>query len=122
MEIMMPTTVLKRPLAIALLLLAGCATSRHENLKDIADDYWKHRLEEDVALQIKFGLPTRHLPDVSYAHAQSEAEFAQSVLTRLNGIDASPLSEDDRLSLEILRWENQQTVDGLPYFWYRFQI
>lgn len=113
---------MKRALAIVLLLLAGCATSRHESLKEIADAYWQHHLEDNVDLQIKFGLPTRHLPDVSYAHAQSEAEFARSILKRLDGIDAAGLSEDDRVSLEILRWENQRTIDGLPYFWYRFQV
>jgi uncharacterized protein (DUF885 family) len=113
---------MKRALTIAFLLLAGCATSRRESLNDIANAYWQHQLEESVELQVKFGLPTKHLPDVSYAHEKSEAEFAGSILNRLSGIDAARLSEDDRLSIEILRWENQRTVDGLPYFWYRFQI
>ncbi|HEX9501669.1 MAG TPA: DUF885 domain-containing protein, partial [Thermoanaerobaculia bacterium] len=113
---------MKRFLVFALLVFAGCATSRRESLKDVADAYWQHQLQENVALQIKFGLPTPHLSDVSYAHAKSEAEFASSILKRLDGIDAAPLNEDDRLTLEILRSENRLTVDGLPYFWYRFQV
>ena len=116
---------MKRLLALAL-LLTSCGTgfnpSAHDSLKQIADDYWRHELDENVALQIKFGIPTRHLPDVSYAHAQREAEFARSIVQRLDRIDATKLSEDDRLTLEILRWENQLTIDGLPYFWYRFQV
>lgn len=115
-------TVMKRLLLVVILLFSGCATSRRESLKEIADAYWHHRLETDVELQLKFGLPTRHLPDVSFAHAESEAEFARSILKRLDSLAATQLTEDDRLSLEILRWENQATVDGLPYFWYRFQI
>src|SRR5207244_1754601 len=55
-------------------------------------------------------------------HAQREAEFARSIVQRLDRIDATTLSEDDRLTLKILRWENQLTIDGLPYFWYRFQV
>lgn len=118
----MPLNHMKRALAVAVLLVSGCATAPHDSLKSIADDYWRHRLDQDVSLQVKFGLPTRHLPDVSYAHAQAEAGFARTILERLDHIDATGLSEDDRLTLDILRFENQQTVDGLSYFWYRFQI
>ncbi|HYS53244.1 MAG TPA: DUF885 domain-containing protein [Thermoanaerobaculia bacterium] len=106
-------------------MLASCRTGfspSRDNLKQIVDDYWRHELDENVALQIKFGIPTRHLPDVSYAHAQSEAEFARSIVQRLDRIDTSGLSPEDRLTFEILRWENQLAVDGLPYFWYRFQV
>ncbi len=70
----------------------------------------------------KFGIPTHHLPDVSYAHAQWNAEFGRSIVQRLDRLDTTGLSEDDRLTFEILRWENQLAVDGLPYFWYRFQV
>jgi len=112
---------LRMTIAIAL-LFAGCATARHDDLKTIADDYWHHQLAQNVDLQIKFGLPTPHLPDVSYAHAQSDAEFARSILRRLDGVNTSSLSEDDRVTLDLLRWENQLTVDGLPYFWYRFEV
>jgi len=116
---------MKRFLAISF-LLASCGTafspSAHDSLKRIADDYWRHELDENVGLQIKFGIPTRHLPDVSYAHAQREAEFARAIVERLDRIDSANLSEDDRLTFKILRWENQLTIDGLPYFWYRFQV
>ncbi len=50
------------------------------------------------------------------------AEFARSIVQRLDRLDTTGLSEDDRLTFEILRWENQLAVDGLPYFWYRFQV
>src|SRR5262249_15915345 len=115
-----------KKLAIFLLLAAACRTglspSPHDDLARIAQDYWQHQLDHNVALQIKFRIPTQHLADVSYAHAQSEAEFARSIVQRLDRIYASGLSEGDRLTLKILRWENQLTVDGLPYFWYRFQV
>ena len=43
-----------------------------DTLGKIVDDYWRHELDDNVASQIKFGIPTHHLPDVSYAHAQWE--------------------------------------------------
>jgi len=96
--------------------------SQSAALKSIADDHWQHELEQSVALQIKFGIPTKHLPDLSYAQAQRDAEFAQSLLARLNAIRAADLGEDERITFGILRWENQLVVDGLPYFWYRFPV
>ena len=114
-----------RRLAAVLLLLAGCATSRPSDsarLKQIGDDYWQHQLNENVGLQIKFGIPTKHLPDVSYAHAEREAEFARSLLRRLDTIHESNLTEDERISFGSLRWQNHLAVDGLPYFWYRIPV
>ncbi len=115
---------LKRLLAVSF-LLASCGTGfspSRDTIKQITDDYWRHELDSNVALQIKFGLPTPHLPDVSYAHAQREAEFARSIVQRLDRLDSRVLSEEDRLTFKILRWESQLAVDGLPYFWYRFQV
>ena len=115
-----------RKLAAALALCLACATSRPDGssgrLKQIADDYWKHELDQNVGLQIKFGIPTRHLPDVSYAQAERDAAFARSLLRRLDTVNAVALSEDERITYEILRWENRLTADGLPYFWYRFEV
>jgi uncharacterized protein (DUF885 family) len=112
-------------LAAVCLFLAGCATSQLSDsarLKQIGDDYWQHQLDENIGLQIKFGLPTKHLPDVSYAHAQREAELARSLLQRLSTIHQDGLTEDERVSLGILRWQNQLVVDGLPWFWYRIPV
>ena len=108
-----------------LLFLTACATSQISDsarLKQIADEYWQHELDESVALQVKFGLPTKHLPDVSYAHAKKEAEYARTLVQRLDAIRADRLTADERVTLAILRWENQLQIDGLPYFWYRFQV
>jgi len=111
-----------RRLLVLALLCVSCATVDHpppqppDTLGKIVDDYWRHELDDNVASQIKFGIPTHHLPDVSYAHAQWNAEFARSIVQRLDRLDTTGLSEDDRLTFEILRWENQLAVDGLPYF------
>jgi len=109
----------------AVLLLTACATSQPSDsarLKQIAGDYWQHELQRNVGLQIKFGIPTQHLPDVSYAQAQRDADSARSLLHRLDAVRPSNLGEDERITLGILRWENQLEVDGLQYFWYRFPV
>ena len=111
--------------AALFLLLTACATSQVSDsarLKQIADDYWQHQLDESIALQIKFGLPTKHLPDVSYAHAEKEADLARSFIKRLDAIHADQLTADERVTLGLLRWQNQLEIDGLPYFWYQFQV
>ena len=111
---------MRRTLA-AILLLCACATSQRQSsalLKEIADDYWRHQLDENVSLQIKFGIPTKHLPDATYAQAKREADFAQSLLTRLQQVRPTELGEDERVTLAMLRWKNQELVDGLPFFWF----
>ena len=114
-----------RRLAIVCLLLGACASTRPSDsalLKSIAGEYWQHQLDENPALHIKFGIPTRHLPDVSFAHAQHEAQLAAGWLGRLEAIHPGNLSADERISLAILRWNNRLTVDGLPYFYDRFTV
>ena len=105
----------------AVVLLSACATSRPapDTLAQIGNDYWQHQLEQDVSLRIKLGIPTKHLPDFTYAQAERDAQFARSLLQRLEKIDATNLTEDDRITLAVLRWKNQQEIDGLQSFWLR---
>jgi len=109
--------------ASATLLLLCCTTTRAPSssaaLKQIADAYWNHRLVEDVGLQIKFGIPTEHLPDPGYAHATSEVQFARVQLQRLDKLDTAGLSEDERITRSLLQWQNELTVEGLQHFWLR---
>jgi uncharacterized protein (DUF885 family) len=111
---------------IVVAFFCACATMQPETssirLKQIADDYWHRALEQSPYLQIKFDAPTRHLPDVSYAQAERDAQFARSLLRRLEAIDPAALNDDERITLAMLRWNNQQTVDDLRYFWFRFPV
>ena len=114
-------------IAAVVLVLCACATTKPAStdsdiLRRTADIYWQHELEQNVALQIKFGLPTKHLPDPSYAHAQQEAEFARMLLGRLDSVRRDRLSEDDRISLESLRWQLQLAAESPRSFWLRSPI
>lgn len=122
---------MKRLLPIALLAACTSATNviapppaatpqrsaSSQTLEAIANDYWQHTLDETMAFRAKLGLPIERLPDVTYAHAEREAAFASSLQTRLAAIDRASLSEDERISLGILKWHADMTVEGLRYFW-----
>ena len=119
--------MIKKPW-LAAILLCACATARKpaptdaQILKQIGDEYWQHRLANDVALQIKFGIPTEHLPDASYRGAERESSYAEALLRRLDELNIGNLGEDDRITYSLLRWENREPVEGLRFFWLRSPI
>jgi len=112
----------KRFLFLALLLLIysgsySASPNGSQLLKQIENDYWQHLLRETPYLQLKFALPIEQLPDLSYEKAKLEAAFYQSILDRLAKVQTGDLSHEENLSLQILKWDNANTVEGLRYFW-----
>lgn len=104
----------------AALLSFACATTRptpSQALAHLAEEQWQHQLEQDIGTRAELGLPIEHLPDVSFAQAEREAAFARSMLARLEAIDANALTDDERVTLGILRHRSRLTVDGLPHYW-----
>jgi len=101
---------------------ARTASSPSADLRTIADEVWSHQLERNIGARLRLGLPIERMPDPSHAHAAREATVASQVLERLNAIDVNALTEDERVTLGILRWQQRMTVDGLPHFWLRFQV
>lgn len=108
-------------------LLAGPACKRQsreahssvssELLKKIGDDYWQFLLEESLYLQMKFGLKITKLPESSYSYAEYLADYAESMLERLEKVNADELSHEEWISFEILKAGAKDTVEGLKYFW-----
>lgn len=87
-----------------------------------AEDYWNHMQEERLGLQIKYGLKIHKLPDLSYDHAQSEYEFAESLLEKLDNIKQADLSYQELISFEVLKWELEMQMEGLKYFWFYIPV
>jgi uncharacterized protein (DUF885 family) len=100
----------------------GTETTPAAQLRAIADEVWARELEDDIEARLKRNLPITRMPDPSYARAQRNAELARDVLARLERIDASLLSEQDRLTHGILRWRQQLVIDALPHFWALSQV
>jgi uncharacterized protein (DUF885 family) len=107
------------PFLLLILFFAGYSdtqTTGSAELKAIADDYWKHQLEESLYLRLKFGLPVEKLPDISPEGEKKETDFAQSILDRLTKINATTLNDEDSISYDLLKWENSATVEAHSYF------
>jgi len=90
------------------------------DLSVIADDVWRFWLEREIELRRKFGLPIEHLPDITCAAVEREAEFARGILQRLDAVQ--PADEDERLTAAIVRWHCERSIDELTLFWYRFPV
>src|SRR5256885_13088479 len=139
----MKRPALKRPiLAALLLLLASCTFSNlpdispsplvpeaapappapNAALAKIADDMWKVRLDEDISLRTKFGLPIETLPDAGFEKAKQDAARAQTILSRLRAIDLASLNEEDRITYGTIQWNAGIEADGLRWFWHRFPV
>ncbi len=110
--------------AILFVFLTACMTTTttrpHDSLQKIGDDVWMYWLDRDISLRMKFGLPIEHLPDITFAEAQRDADFARTILKRLDAVQ--PANEEERLTAAILRWSGQRSIDAVPLFWYRFPV
>lgn len=91
-------------------------------LKQVAEDYWDHLIKENIFLRFKLGLEINKLPDVTFDHFKSEADFSSSILERLKEVKPGELNHEQELSLDILKWENKNVVGGLKYFWLSFTV
>ena len=107
-------------LAISLLTVA-CATTRpstpSQSLAKLAEEQWQHQLAQDIGTRAELGLPVEHLPDVSTSQAVRDTAFAQSMLARLDAIDATKLTDEEQITLGILRHRARLTMDRLPHFY-----
>ena len=109
--------------AVLLLLAAGCAaTNAPLELKSIADEVWAWQLERDPAARARLGMPVERMPDPSYERASDDAAFARRTLERLRKIDPARLSENNRLTLAILKWREEMEIEGLQHFWLRSPV
>lgn len=86
-------------------------------LKEVGDEYWNLIVEENPAIRIKRGLKIIELPDVSYPYASYQAAFAESVLKRLQDVKLEELNHQDKVSLEILKWEAKNSSEALKFYW-----
>ena len=109
---------------ILLIVATGCASSDSgsQQLRHIADEVWERELENNIAARLRLGLPIERMPDPSHERAVANAAIAQGILQRLERIDRASLSEDERLTYGILRWRQQNAIEGLPYFWHRSPV
>lgn len=91
-------------------------------VKEIADADWQHTLDQNILLRSKYGLPINKLPDISPEQIGKDADYARSLIRKIDAIPKQKLDHEDVLTLEILRWQAQNTVEAQKYYWHTFPV
>lgn len=102
---------------------ASAASPAAAELERIADDYWRHQLEEDVSSRVREGLQMESLPDLSAAYAEKEAAWGRALRARLARIDPrqeAALGHQDWLTLALLRDEADGAIAAQEAYWHLF--
>jgi uncharacterized protein (DUF885 family) len=112
------------PLFAALLAVSPAPSSAPMNesasaLDATAGRYWQRELESDYVLRSQIGLPIETIRSVTYANADEDARFGESILDSLKGIDAAQLDHDRWLTYRTLSYLASNDVANRRYFWLR---
>lgn len=80
----------------------------------LAEEYWERQLREfpETGTYLGGGKYDDRLTDISPAAAAHRRAWAERTLARANALDAASLSEDDGLTLELLRTELRNELAG----------
>jgi uncharacterized protein (DUF885 family) len=100
----------------ALSLATGAPrTPSSRTVAEVGEAYLDFLKQDSLYLRMKFGLPIERLPDVSLAKEETDARLAARWLTRLGEVRPGDLTEDETLSLDILRHQ-LGAVRDTPHF------
>ncbi len=122
-------------LLVSLLLpIASCTLSKEDEspassrgnqaLLHLIDKEWRNRLTEDPWLATLVGETTANdaLPSVSKDDLQRRFLFDQALMSELDALPASTLSEDDRTNLELLRRQVEDRIAGFRFGAYQIPL
>ena len=111
------------PVALALLTLLPALSrgeSPTEQLHALFEAEWQYNLRESPTMASSLGDKRYNdrWPDVSIKAIEQRHQHDQGLLQRLAQIDATSLSEPDRLNLDLLRRQTQVSLDEFPFLWH----
>ena len=86
-------------------------------LKDAGEECWNLAVEENPVIRMRRGLRIVELPDISSTYAKYQAAFAESILKKLQEVKLEELSHQEKISLEILKWGAENSIEGLRFYW-----
>ncbi|WOX07254.1 DUF885 domain-containing protein [Microbulbifer pacificus] len=94
------------------------AESAAEQLHAIIDDHWQYSLREDPITAGRMGEQgyNNRLPGVAPEDRARRLKAEQALLARLSKVDASRLTESDRVNLELLSWVLNNSIEGNELF------
>jgi uncharacterized protein (DUF885 family) len=100
----------------------GAAPGAGESSIDaLGERYWQHELQTNYYLRLELGKPILNIRPISYANAQADAQFSQSILDGLKAIDQSTLDHDHWLTYRTLSYLATVDVATGKYFWLQQQ-
>lgn len=97
------------------------AASNASALDALGERYWQHELQTNYYLRLELGKPIEQIRPATYANAQADAQFSQSILDELKTIDASTLDHDRWLTYRTLSYLATTDVATGKYFWLQQQ-
>lgn len=93
------------------------ASAGSQRLAKVVEMVWMHRLEEEPELRMREGLAVRELPRVGPREVERSAEFGKQVLEALSDVAEADISYDERLTLELLRYDAKGDVEAAEFAW-----
>jgi uncharacterized protein (DUF885 family) len=93
------------------------STPESRRLAAIADTVWQYQRATSLSLRMEMGLPIDSLPDLSLAGAQREGAAAERMLARVREMTDRGLSQEERITLRVLRWQLALAAEAPRYYW-----
>ncbi|WP_337842900.1 DUF885 domain-containing protein [Rheinheimera sp.] len=94
------------------------AATATEQLQQVIDDHWQYSLQEDPITAGRMGLSgyNNRLPGVTAQDRSRRLKAEQQLLSRLNTIDSSALSDADRVNQQLLAWVLKNSIEANQLF------
>lgn len=93
-----------------------------EALRELADDIWASNLQNSTYLRLEEGLPIEQFENLTLEQYRQDMARIADFRERLNSIDGTQLSGDDRVTFEILQVELEDIGANDADYWLTFDI
>lgn len=109
---------------LGLFLLAAPAAAESSAFSRLAEDYWDAQMRLWPLSATFSGYPRYHdsLDDNSPEGRRKEKDEFEALLARLEAIDAEGLSEEEKLSARVMRWQIQTHLEALPHRFHQWDV
>ncbi|WP_444920649.1 DUF885 domain-containing protein [Microbulbifer sp. CnH-101-G] len=100
------------------------AATATEQLQGVIEDHWQYRLREDPITSGRMGVSdyNRQLPGVTTEDRARRLKSEQELLQRLQTIDASELTDSDKVNRELLTWVLENSIEANQLFLKRIPL
>ncbi|HTA39833.1 MAG TPA: hypothetical protein VK760_12190, partial [Candidatus Acidoferrales bacterium] len=112
-------------LLLAALLVAATpgpgASGGASAIDALGEKYWQREVQYDYALRAELGRPIDTIRPITYANADEDATFGQSILDGLAQVDQKTLDHEHWLTYRTLQYLATNDVATRKYYWLRQQ-